>query len=622
MPRPTHPTRVIDQSRRLLRVAGAGPRLLALLLVLAVLPAMTPVLSPPLARADDGGAEPDRLPRTVAADALPTVQIDGVVWDQAVVGNTVYAVGQFSTARPAGSAPGQNEVPRSNALAYDITTGELKDWAPRVGGAIHAVEPSADGSTIYLGGDFTSLGDEPAYRIGAVGALDGARQSLPVSAGSAVSDLEVSPDGSTLYMAGRFTQVNDLSRKRVAAVDLGTQRITDFAPQVDDEAVRAITMARDGSALAIGGSFTSVNGQERAGLALLGADGALRQAEVNGIVTSGGPLSAVMNLAADGHGFYAVVYSRNGSFEGMLRADWEGGKVELMADCHGDSYDVHPSGDVVYVSSHAHDCSMIGGFPEQHRYWHAPAYSRDPVGEVGPSPDSHYQSYTGQPAAAQLHFYPVFTIGTFTAMNQATWTVEGNREYIVYGGEFVAVNNKPQQGLVRFARRDIAPNQEGPVDKGGAYRTSAASTEPGVVQISIPSNRDRDDQHLTYAVYRDPTGIDDLESLRSQTPVWTSEQDLPYWQEPIFEVRDEGAEAGSTHDYVVAVWDSRGAWTRSERMRVEVVTDQHDGQQDPDGQEEGGQEEGGAGGQDEVRAPRRQDSEDEPPDLGENRENP
>ena len=80
MPRPTHPTRVIDQSRRLLRVAGAGPRLLALLLVLAVLPAMTPVLSPPLARAD-GGGEPDRLPRTVAADALPTVQIDGVVWD-------------------------------------------------------------------------------------------------------------------------------------------------------------------------------------------------------------------------------------------------------------------------------------------------------------------------------------------------------------------------------------------------------------------------------------------------------------------------------------------------------------------------------------------------------------
>ena len=41
----------------------------------------------------------------VTADALPTVQIDGVVWDQEIVGNTVYVVGDFDNARPAGSAP-------------------------------------------------------------------------------------------------------------------------------------------------------------------------------------------------------------------------------------------------------------------------------------------------------------------------------------------------------------------------------------------------------------------------------------------------------------------------------------------------------------------------------------
>ena len=43
---------------------------------------------------------------TVTADALPTVQIDGVVWSQAVVGNTVYAGGRFNNARPAGAAGG------------------------------------------------------------------------------------------------------------------------------------------------------------------------------------------------------------------------------------------------------------------------------------------------------------------------------------------------------------------------------------------------------------------------------------------------------------------------------------------------------------------------------------
>ena len=100
--------------------------------VIAALPlglaALTLPAAPAAAEPDAPAAAAGGELTTVSADALPTVQVNGVVWDQAVVGNTVYAVGQFSTARPAGSAPGQNEVPRSNALAYDISTGELKDW--------------------------------------------------------------------------------------------------------------------------------------------------------------------------------------------------------------------------------------------------------------------------------------------------------------------------------------------------------------------------------------------------------------------------------------------------------------------------------------------------------------
>ena len=44
----------------------------------------------------------------VTADALPTAQIDGVAWSQAIVGNTVYVGGEFTNARPAGAAPGTN----------------------------------------------------------------------------------------------------------------------------------------------------------------------------------------------------------------------------------------------------------------------------------------------------------------------------------------------------------------------------------------------------------------------------------------------------------------------------------------------------------------------------------
>ena len=53
------------------------------------------------------GTVQQRSTSGVTADALPTAQIDGVVWSQAIVGNTVYAGGSFKTARPAGAAAGR-----------------------------------------------------------------------------------------------------------------------------------------------------------------------------------------------------------------------------------------------------------------------------------------------------------------------------------------------------------------------------------------------------------------------------------------------------------------------------------------------------------------------------------
>ena len=83
------------------------------------------------AAADTAPADPSV--ETVSAAALPTVQINGVVWDQVIVGNRVYATGQFTKARPAGAAAGTNETTRSNILAYDLTTGNLiTSWAPVV----------------------------------------------------------------------------------------------------------------------------------------------------------------------------------------------------------------------------------------------------------------------------------------------------------------------------------------------------------------------------------------------------------------------------------------------------------------------------------------------------------
>jgi hypothetical protein len=78
----------------------------------------------------------DPLPTAVTAGGMPTPQVDGVVFSVAIVGNTVYAGGRLSKARPAGP---RQVVParfnRHNLLAFDLTSRALLPWAPDGGGA-------------------------------------------------------------------------------------------------------------------------------------------------------------------------------------------------------------------------------------------------------------------------------------------------------------------------------------------------------------------------------------------------------------------------------------------------------------------------------------------------------
>src|SRR4029453_14993655 len=105
-------------------------RLLSLLAVAAL--AVAGAVPSTVAVADT--APPTGTPATVAADGLPTWQINGVVWSQAVVGNTVYVTGSFTKARPPGvAAGGTGEIAALNIFAYDITTGN------RVSSFVHSL---------------------------------------------------------------------------------------------------------------------------------------------------------------------------------------------------------------------------------------------------------------------------------------------------------------------------------------------------------------------------------------------------------------------------------------------------------------------------------------------------
>lgn len=98
--------------------------------------------------------DPPVSPETVTADALPTWQINGVAWSQALVGNTVYVTGSFTKARPPGVAVGgAGEVDALNIFAFDTATGALvNDFVPRTDGQVRGF--GFAGSTVYVGGNF------------------------------------------------------------------------------------------------------------------------------------------------------------------------------------------------------------------------------------------------------------------------------------------------------------------------------------------------------------------------------------------------------------------------------------------------------------------------------------
>ena len=223
--------------RRAAALAGAAAAALALFVASVLVWA-------PGGVTDSAPLDPNdpRTPVTVTADSLPTAQHDGVAWQSAVIGNTVYVVGKFSNARPSGAAPGTQLSARANILAFDITTGRLiTGFAPVLNAQALAVAPSPDGSRLYIGGDFTSVNGVQRLRAAALDPVTGALiGSFAPRMNAAVRAITAS--GGTVWMGGTFTGVGTASRSRLAAVSAADGSLLPWAPVAASGRVNALAL--------------------------------------------------------------------------------------------------------------------------------------------------------------------------------------------------------------------------------------------------------------------------------------------------------------------------------------------------------------------------------------------
>ena len=505
-------------------------------------------------------------PATVSTDVLPTVQIDGVVWDQEIAGNTVYAGGDFQNARPAGAALGVNSVARRHLLSYNLQTGAMNGtWNPNPNARIRNMAMSPDGTRLYVAGSFTSIGGAARYRIASFNTATGALTSFaPVLNGKVNA---VAATNSTVYLVGQFTVANGSPVSGAAAYDAVTgARKTGWAPKIASGQAIAVTVKSDGSKVVIGGYFQTVNGSSNPGYGLAslnGATGAMLPFNVNSKVRNAGNNAAISSLASDANGVYGTgQHYGTGTLEGAFYASWDNGTIIWVEDCHGDTYSVFPTADVVYTTSHAHYCGNIAGFPQTDPwgFHRGLAFTKTVQGAITKDTKG-YTNWAGTPRPALLDWYPDINTGTFTGVSQGGWSVAGNSQYILYGGEFTRVNNVPQQGIVRFAAKGIAPNKDGPRQSGASYVPTVTSPADRTARVSWKANWDRDNAKLTYDVIRNGN---------TASPVYSTTATSNFWTLPSMTFTDTTVTGGASYTYRIRVTDPLGNVVNGNNVSVVV----------------------------------------------------
>lgn len=173
-----------------------------------------------------------------------------------------------------------NGEPRRHLASFDPETGALSSWNPwtveRTPGHVERI--ARIGNTIYAGGQFDEINGIPRRSLAAIDATSGAILDWdPRAHGPYARATALQPHGNTLYVGGDFDSLGGAGRRYVAAVD-GTTGVATAWPgpaKTTDYVSDVYAIAPVNEAVHVGGWFLGFGGQFRLGLAAFDAGGAL-----------------------------------------------------------------------------------------------------------------------------------------------------------------------------------------------------------------------------------------------------------------------------------------------------------------------------------------------------------
>lgn len=167
---------------------------------------------------------------------------------------TIYAGGNLSITD-------SNAKTHTDLVAFNTADGTLQSsWAPNPNSTVYALHISYDGAILYAGGAFTYLNlTNPQNYIAAFNTSDGSLSSWYPAVNSTIDAITDSPDGSTIYLGGQYTSVNGTNQKYLAAINRDTTgTLQTWSPALGNY---VSALAATTNSVFAGGRFLTVNGQ-------------------------------------------------------------------------------------------------------------------------------------------------------------------------------------------------------------------------------------------------------------------------------------------------------------------------------------------------------------------------
>lgn len=444
-------------------------------------------------------------------------QTNGTVRALAYANGKVFIGGQYTAVRPPGAAAGTQETSRNYLAVVDAASGSLLSFAPQPNGVVWSLAASEDQSRVYVGGDFTQIAGQSRQRLAAI---DTTSLTLISTFKPNVSYrvATIAAQGPTVYFGGSFGLVSGVARNRVAAVQAVNGALLPWDPNANWD-VKVVRPAPDGTKVYIGGKFDTLGGLPSFAIGLVdSSQGSLLPFPARSAIPakSSTCTSTVRDIVVDQNTVYiANAGDGGGCFDGTFAADLTSGALKWRNGCLGATEALALVGGWLYKGSHAHNCSSDGGFPE------------------GPN---RFLLVQRPDDGSLAGWYPQTNAAGATQVGPLAMATDGKQLWV--GGDFTQVNGTGQQGVTRFrADPETAP--------GKPATPAAASTRPGEVKVTFTATTDKDDEYLTYNVYRAGTA----------QPVFTQVVRSRFWDIPTVTFTDRNLAPGSQAAYRVEASD-------------------------------------------------------------------